>query len=192
MFVRNWMSAPAVVIPPVVPADAALGFMEKRQIRRVPVVDEGRLVGIVTRSDLESTLGRGRDGRRGKSLSVSDLMTPDPVTVAPDDTLEAAAETMLRKKVSGLPVVDGERVAGIITESDLFRALCQILGIGERGARIVMSVPDDEDLFARISSRLGGLAVRSLATFHDARHRRWDVVLRARGRVPGALGKVAT
>src|SRR5262245_8428335 len=172
MFVRTWMSAPAVVVPPVAPAHAALGFMEKRKIRRLPVVENGRLVGIVTRADLEGA----------KDRKVEDAMTRAPLTVGPDDTLERAAATMFRNKVSGLPVVEEGRVVGILTESDLFRALCRMLGFGEKGARVVMSVEDDEDLLARIKKRLSGLAMRSLVTVHDPKHNRWDVVLRVRGR----------
>jgi predicted transcriptional regulator len=173
MFVRAWMSAPAVVVPPVAPAHATLGFMEKRKIRRMPVVEDGRLVGIVTMGDL-------RSARRDDA--VRDVMSSAPLTVAPDETLERAAGLMLEKKVSGLPVVEEGRVVGIITESDLFRALCEMLGIGERGARVVMSVDEGDDLLGRIRKRAGGLALRSLVTVHDRRHKRWDVVLRVRGR----------
>ena len=182
MFVRNWMSAPAVVIPPVVPVAAALGFMERRQIRRLPVVDYGRLVGIVTRNDLVAAIGRGRPDRRTGEKAVDELMAKKPITVHPEETLERAAEIMLRNRISGLPVVDEERVVGIITESDVFRALCRMLGIGEKGARVVMSVKDDQDLFAVVKKRLNGLGMRSLATVHDAELGRWDVVVRARGR----------
>lgn len=188
MFVRNWMSAPAVVIPPVVPAGSALSFMEKRQIRRLPVVEDGCLLGIVTRSDLLAALGKDKMKRRGEERSVDEIMTKKPLTVEQEDTLERAAGLMLQKKVSGLPVVDGDRVVGIITESDVFRALCQILGVGEKGARVIMSVKDDEDLFAAVKKRLNGLGMRSLATYHNPALGQWEVVIRARGRVPARQG----
>ena len=95
MFVHNWMSAPAVVIPPVVPAEAALGFMDRRQIRRLPVVDDGRLVGIVTRSDLMAALGKGLKKNRVGGLMVDDIMSRKPLTVLQEETLERAAEIML-------------------------------------------------------------------------------------------------
>jgi acetoin utilization protein AcuB len=186
MFVRNWMSSPAIVISPVVPAGSALSFMEKRGIRRLPVVEDGRLLGIVTRSDLLAALGKDKAKRQGEERSVDEIMTKKPLTVEQEETLERAAELMLKEKISGLPVVDGSRVVGIITESDVFRALCQILGVGEKGARVVMSVKDDEDVLSAVRKRLTGLGMRSLATYHNPSLGRWEVVVRVRGRVAGA------
>jgi acetoin utilization protein AcuB len=183
MFVRNWMSAPAITIPPVVPASAALGLMEKRKIRRLPVVEDGKLMGIVTQSDLVGSLGKGRKALINEDLSVADVMTRKPITVGQDDTLEEAAHIMITEKISGVPVMEGDRLSGIITESDLFRALCGMLGFGEKGARIIMTVRDETDLLQSIHGRLNGLAVRSLVTVHDPKREVWDVVMRVRGRL---------
>jgi acetoin utilization protein AcuB len=179
MFVRNWMSAPAVVLPPEVTASAALAFMEKRKVRRVPVVKDGRLVGMVTKSDL---LGAGSKPHVSGVTTIAHVMAPKPLTIQEEATLETAAQLMLSKKISGVPVMDGDKVVGVITESDLFRALCGMLGIGEKGARVQMTVRDDADLLQNIRGRLNGLAVRSLVTVHDASRNAWDVVMRVRGR----------
>ncbi|MBI3854410.1 MAG: CBS domain-containing protein [Planctomycetes bacterium] len=179
MFVRNWMSAPVISLPPGATASAALAFMEKRKIRRVPVVKDGKLVGIVTKSDLQ---GAGQKHAVHQVTTVANIMTPKPATVEGEDTLETAAQLMLAKKISGLPVLDGGELVGILTESDLFRALCGMLGIGERGARVTMSVKEDEDLLGQLRGRLNGLAVRSLVTLHDPGRKMWDVVMRVRGR----------
>lgn len=177
MFVRNWMSAPAIALPPEVTASAALAFLEKRRIRRVPVVEDGKLLGIVTKSDL---LGTGK--KHSSVTTIANVMTRNPRTVQQEETLETAASLMLNEKISGLPVLDGDRLVGIITESDLFRALCGMLGIGERGARVIMTVRDDADLLQSVRGRLNGLAVRSLVTVHDPKRNVWDVVMRVRGR----------
>jgi len=179
MFVRDRMCAPAIVIGPDTTAALALDFMEKRRIRRLPVVRDGRLVGIITKSDL---LAGARKSGAGPVKTVAQLMTPKPFTVQRDDTLETAAELMMTRKVSGLPVMDGDQVVGVLTESDLFRALCQMLGFGERGARVVMSFKDDQDVLETIRGRLRKMSVRSLVTAHDAKRGMWDVVLRVRGR----------
>lgn len=179
MFVRDWMSAPAITIGPKVTASAALAFLEKRKVRRAPVLEDGKLLGIVTKSDL---LGGGTHHAVHGITTIANVMTRQPLTVQQDDTLETAAQLMLAKKISGVPVLDGDRVIGIITESDLFRALCGMLGIGERGARVQMTVADNADLLQGIRGRLNGLAVRSLVTVHDPKRNVWDVVMRVRGR----------
>lgn len=179
MFVRDRMTAPAIVIGPEATAASALAFLEKRKIRRLPVVQDGKLVGIVTKSDLQAA---GRKIAAGAVTTVAHVMTPKPVTVQPDETLEAAAGLLMTWKVSGLPVMDGDRVVGILTESDLFRALCEMLGFGEKGARVVLSVDDKQDLLDAIRRRLNRVSVRSLVTVHDARRSVWDIVMRVRGR----------
>jgi acetoin utilization protein AcuB len=180
VFVRNWMSSPVVTIPSTSSGEEALGLMAKKKVRRLPVVKGGRLMGIVTLSDLHA------EGR--SEASVEDAMTKDPLTVAPEETLERAAKIMIEKKISGIPVVDEDgQVAGIITESDVFRALCELLGVNEKGARVVFTVPEDGDLLETLRRRLGGLVPRSLATFHNARTGGWEVVTRVRGRAAPAL-----
>jgi acetoin utilization protein AcuB len=186
MFVRNWMSAPAIGLPPEVTASVALAFMEKRRIRRVPVVEDGRLLGIVTKSDL---LGTAK--KHAAVTTIANVMTRKPFAVQQEDTLEAAASLMLKEKISGLPVLDGDRLVGVITESDLFRALCGMLGIGEKGARVVMTVRDDADLLETVESRLQGLAVRSLVTVHDPKRNVWDVMMRVRGRAAASKNAAA-
>lgn len=182
MYVRNWMTSPALGTEPDETLEAALDAMKRRSVRRLPVLDDGKLVGIVTQSDLVAELGRGTSRRKKAAATVSSVMARQPLTVAPADTLEAAAELMHRRKISGMPVVEDGRLVGVITESDVFRALMAMLGIGERGARIVMSVKDNGNLLDAIAARLKGLSVRSLVTVHDAEHGRWDVTIRVRGR----------
>ena len=180
MFVRNWMSSPAIPLGPDVTASAALAFMEKRRVRRLPVVQDGKLVGIVTKSDL---MGAGRQHAVSRVTTLSNIMTRNPLTVQVEDTLEAAALLMMSKKISGVPVMEGGELVGIITESDLFRALSGMLGIGEKGARVILTVPEDADLLQSIRSRLNDLTVRSLVTVHDPKRKVWDVVMRVRGRL---------
>ena len=177
MFVRNWMSAPAIALTPGVTASAALAFMENRKVRRLPVIEDGRLLGIVTKSDL---LGTAK--KHAAVTTIANVMTRKPFAVQQEETLETAASLMLKEKISGLPVLDGDRLVGVITESDLFRALCGMLGIGEKGARVVMTVRDDADLLETIEGRLKGLGVRSLVTVHDPKRNVWDVMMRVRGR----------
>ena len=131
--VRDWMSPDVVTITPDMTLPEAHRLMTDNQIRRLPVMENGRLVGIVTRGDV-----RGASASDATSLSiwelqyliarikVKEIMTPDPITISQDATIGEAAQVMLDHKVSGLPVVDGEgKLAGIITESDIFRIVVQ-------------------------------------------------------------------
>jgi CBS domain-containing protein len=131
MLVKDWMSSPAQVVDPDTCVADAYNIMMQRGIRRLPVVDGGRLVGIVTLGDL-------REARPSSAtslsiyelhymlakLTVGHVMTHTPYTVAATTPIQHAASIMLNHKVSGLPVVDDDgMLAGIITETDIFRML---------------------------------------------------------------------
>lgn len=131
--VKEWMTPDPVVIGPDTTLPEAHRLMMENSIRRLPVVEDGRLVGIVTLGDV-----RGAEPSGATSLSiwevnyllarlkVDEIMTPRPFTISEDATLGEAAQMMLNYKVSGLPVVAGDgRVVGIITESDIFRMVVQ-------------------------------------------------------------------
>ncbi len=134
MLVREWMTASPIVARARMSAQEALQLMELRKVRRLPVEDEGRLVGIVTKTDIQSKLGPFPLSWRRLKLHVTDVMTREPVSVGPEDPLNRVAELMLAHKISGVPVVEGSKIVGIVTESDVFRALCEALGILDRAA----------------------------------------------------------
>jgi len=184
MFVRDWMTSPAVTVDIGTPAASAFALMNLRGIRRLPVLDDGRLAGIVTRTDLTNLFGPGIPGRRGMNKLVVEIMKKHPFTISPDDTIETAARIMLRKKFSGLPVIDHGRVVGVITESDLFRGLCRMLGVDGRGARVAVTLPDDRALVDFLSNRLADFEIQNLVTVPRADEGGWNVVMRVRGRVP--------
>ena len=133
MLVREWMTSSPVVARARMSAQEALQLMELSKVRRLPVEDDGRLVGIVTKTDIQSKLGPFPLSWRRLKLHVTDVMTRDPVSAGPDDPLTRVAELMLAHKISGVPVVEGGKIVGIVTESDVFRAFCEALGILERG-----------------------------------------------------------
>ena len=184
MFVRSWMSCPAVVLPGATPIPDALEYMAIRKIRRIPVIQEGALAGIVTRSDLQAIAARHDWAGRTTRITLADVMKTPVLTVAPDDTLELASKIMLDNDVSGLPVMDGGRLLGMITESDVFEAFNEIMGTAESGARIVMTVPADAQLLDSLRRRLKGLSIRSLATYRSEDGGAWEVVVRVCGRKP--------
>jgi acetoin utilization protein AcuB len=135
MFVREWMTSPAVSVPPDMEALVALDRMTSRGFRRLPVEQEGNLVGIVTRGDLEAKLGWDRLAWRRLGRRVEDAMTPNPYTVEPGDPLEKAVELMLHNGIGGIPVLENRKLVGIVTETDVYRAFVQAMAHESAGAR---------------------------------------------------------
>jgi CBS domain-containing protein len=137
------MTPNPVTAPPDMSLPDALQVMKQHNIRRLPVMERGKLVGIVTRGDL-----RGAQPSEATSLSIFELhylvgritldqiMTSDLITVSASTTIREAAQLMLQHKVAGLPVLDEahEQLIGIITESDIFR---MVVGMWEREAEAV-------------------------------------------------------
>ncbi len=126
--VQEWMTPNPVTCPSNTSLPDVHKLMTERKIRRLLVVDDGQLVGIITRGDV-----RGAEPSGATTLSIYELnyllakltvdhiMTRHPVTVTADTPIYAAAGLMLENKIAGLPVLSGGRVIGIITESDIFR-----------------------------------------------------------------------
>lgn len=125
MMVREWMTAPAIAVPTDMEAAAAIVRLTELKLRRLPVEHNGKLVGIVTRGDLEAKLGWDRMMWRRLGRRVEDAMTPNPYTVAPEDPLEKAVDLMLHHRIGGIPVAENGKLVGIVTETDVFRAFLQ-------------------------------------------------------------------
>lgn len=128
--VKDWMTPDPITIGPATTLPEANRLMKECNIRRLPVVDNGRLVGIVTLGDIReaspssaTSLSIYELNYLISRLTVGQIMTRDPISVAPETSIEAAARLMLEHKIGSLPVVDDARVVGIITESDIFRLL---------------------------------------------------------------------
>ncbi|MCS7059663.1 MAG: CBS domain-containing protein [Anaerolineae bacterium] len=131
--VRDWMTPNPVTVGPKTTLPEAHKIMKERKFRRLPVVDDaGRLVGIVTLSDVReaspspaTTLSIFELNYLLAQLTVDKIMTHEVVTVAPDATIRDAANLMLKHEVGALPVMEHGKLVGIITESDIFRVIVQ-------------------------------------------------------------------
>lgn len=127
--VKDWMTSKVITITPDTSLPDAHRLMDDHNIRRLPVEQHGRLVGIVTRGDVRgaepsdaSSLNIWEMNYLLSKLTIDKIMTKNPITIGPEATIEQAARLMLEEKVSGLPVVDDQgSIVGIITESDIFR-----------------------------------------------------------------------
>ena len=166
MFVGDCMSAPAITITPETPLQDALNLMHEHRFRRLPVVDEqGRLVGIVSERDLLYASPPPTTLLSGHSLNhllaesqAKQIMAREVIATTPGTFVEDAARLIVENKVGGLPVVDeDERVIGVITETDIFRAFIELYRAGHGGLYLVLKAPDRTGLMAELSKAVLGL-----------------------------------
>ena len=126
--VRDIMTRDPIILGRNDTLDLAEDIMNLRRIRHMPVVDEGSIVGIVSqrdlfRSALVTALGFGRKTQTAviKTIKIKEIMTEHVITISPDVSVKEAARVMIDKKIGCLPVVDGENLVGLLTETDILR-----------------------------------------------------------------------
>ncbi len=144
MLVAKRMSHPVVTVPSDMPIHDALQLMRQESIRRLPVVNpQGKMIGIVSERDLlhaepsdVTSLSVWELNYLLARITVDEVMTRDVITVHEDTPIEEAARIMADHKIGGLPVLRGEELVGIITETDLFKIFLELLGAREPGVRI--------------------------------------------------------
>lgn len=161
MFVGERMSKPVITIPPEMLVAEALNLMKKEHIRRVPVVKENKLVGIVSDADLfnaapssVSTVSVWEMNYLFGKITVNDVMTRNVMTVTEDAPIEQAARIMADNKIGGLPVMRDGQVVGIITETDLFKLFLELLGAREMGVRATMLLEDKPGQLAKVTESI--------------------------------------
>jgi acetoin utilization protein AcuB len=150
MLVEYWMKKNVITIDASDSMLDATKIMKEHGIRHLPVLRKGKLVGILTDRDLKkaspseaTTLEVHELLYLLANIKVEEIMTKNPFTVPADYTVEEAAEILLTNKISGLPVVNGEgNVVGTITETDIFKVLIALTGIGKRGIQFGLLIED--------------------------------------------------
>jgi len=150
MFVSKWMTPNVITVDKNESLGTALRLMRENRIRRLPVVSGGKLVGIVSDRDLKGALPSRATSLDVwelhaliDKLKVSEIMTKNVVTTKPGATIERVAMIMMERKIEGLPVLDAKGgLVGIVTEGDVFRALTEVTGVGQKTTRISLVLPD--------------------------------------------------
>ena len=166
MLVGERMSSPVVSIPANTPINEALNLMRKEHIRRMPVMQNDKLVGIISDHDLlnaspspATSLSIWEMNYLLSKITVKDVMTKDVITVSVSTPIEEAARIMADSKIGGLPVMRGDQVVGIITETDLFKIFVEMMGAREEGIRVTVLVPEKHGELAELTqaiSQIGG------------------------------------
>lgn len=130
MRVREVMSGAVLSVTPETPVAETRRLMQRERIRHVLVLDGGRLAGIVTDRDIRltlpspaTTLSVWEMNDLLMKLTAAEIMTSPVITIAPDREVHEAAQLMIDHKIGALPVLEGGRLVGIVTETDLLRAL---------------------------------------------------------------------
>jgi acetoin utilization protein AcuB len=182
LLVRDWMTRKLVTLSPEASVGEALTLCRERRIRHIPILEEGRLVGIVSDRDLRDASPALGDAERASALQeirVGDVMTREVSTADPQDSIENVAQEMYELKIGSLPVVaeapvvdEGlavaeEELLGIVTSSDVMRALVTLAGLPEPGCRIEVRAPNREGILAEVAGKIQDLGVDIFSVLSD-------------------------
>jgi len=169
MFVGMRMTRTPITVTPEDTLLRAGDLLRENRIHHLPVVTKGNLVGIVTGSDLRNfALKKAAAADAGVAMvaghTIGEIMTRDVITVSPGDTIEDALLLLHRRRFGALPVVEGERLVGIITKADILAAFIDTLRIEEIGVRIEVILPQSTKAIQKMIETLGAmdLEVKSL------------------------------
>ncbi|MGE5225472.1 MAG: cyclic nucleotide-binding/CBS domain-containing protein [Planctomycetaceae bacterium] len=132
--IRDVMEIELVTVAPTTMMIEAAGAMSSARVGSVLVLDEGRLVGILTERDILGAFERSR-ADPARVSPVSACMTPDPQTIAADATVGQALDQMLSGGFRHLPVLDGEALVGVVSMRDLARSISKDPTLGREGGR---------------------------------------------------------
>lgn len=149
----------------------AFELMKSKKIRHIPVLDGGKLVGIITNTDLRQVLIPSKsEGAEqtyyftSKFSTVGEIMTKGTITVTPQTDVEEAATLLQHYKIGGLPVVEGDKLVGMITGTDILKVFIEIMGVIKYSSRVDVALGEDAEAFQNVSKiiRENGAAIISV------------------------------
>lgn len=150
MLVKGWMTSDVMTIDEDTSMMKASQIMKENNVRRLPVMHKGKLVGMVTDRDIKeaspskaTTLDVHELYYLLSELKVKDIMSKNIISIGPEDTVEKAAVKMLEHRISGLPVVNEKgKLVGMITQGDVFKVLVSLTGIYRGGIQFAFNLED--------------------------------------------------
>ncbi len=151
MRVKDFMKTNVITVPSSTSVYDAFKIMKENQIKRLPIVDNGKLVGIVSRRGLKeatpskaTTLSVYELNYLLSKMTVKDVMHKKVITIPPDFSFEAAAYTMHKYQIGGLPVTEGKKLVGYISSNDLFDIMVKMNGLDVEASRVTVEVEEDK------------------------------------------------
>ncbi|MBO4881014.1 MAG: CBS domain-containing protein [Firmicutes bacterium] len=177
MFVKDKMTRDPYTIQVSASINTLIGLMRDKKLRKVPVLDGEKLVGIVTDRDIErvspskaTSLSVYEINYLLSKITVADAMVSDVITCSPDDYIEDAALLMRENRINSLLVMENGKLVGIVTDSDLFDALIDMMGGRTKGNKFILRVPNEPGVLTRISGIIAADGTNiSRFTMTDAR-----------------------
>jgi acetoin utilization protein AcuB len=173
MLVQDVMETKLFTVAPETTLSEALRLTGQRRIRHLPVLDGDRLVGIVSDRDLKRAMASPATSRETRELRylldrlrVRELMTAAVITIGALSPIEDAARLMVLEKIGALPVTDGERLVGLVTETDVLRLFVRVMGAGEPSSRLDVLLGDRPHALAEVVQAVeaAGADISSLVT----------------------------
>lgn len=186
MFVKLRMTTNPFTVGPENTVPEALALMEERRVRHLPVVEGGRVVGVLSKGDIAAAMpskatsfSAGEVTYLVNKLKVGKVMSRNPKTIGPDALLEEAALVMRDNKIEMLPVVDGGRLVGVVTESAILDSFIDILGFRDRGTRLWIEATDAPGVLSNLTGIMArhGANIIHLAVFRGEGLERATVVV---------------
>lgn len=186
MYVKNRMTKDPITIVANAPISDAVALMKEKNLKRVPVLEGDKVVGVLTQSDIQrvsptkaTSLSIFEINYLLSKLTVKEAMTKSPVTVESSSLLEEAAIIMREQRIGTLPVTEKGKLVGIITESDIFDAFIDLLGFKDVGSRITVEVQDVPGVMAHIAGiyKSFGINISHIAVYKE--NGTSDIVIRS-------------
>lgn len=177
MFVKNKMTANPFTISPDQTVPEAHEIMTVNGVKRLPVMKNGKLVGVVSKEDIlqaspsnATTFSMGEITYLLSKMKVSKIMNKNTITISSSALLEEAAILMRDNNVGFLPVVDDEKLVGIITETNIFDSFIELLGFREPGTRLTFEAKDEPGIMANLTGIIGefGANITHVAVYRGA------------------------
>lgn len=169
MLVQDIMQQPVITTEAHAPITEAYETMHQQEIRHLPVLEAGTLVGVITDRDIRFATSPFHPAPVQTDVPVAEVMAEDPVTAGPLDPIEEAAHLMRDQKIGCLPVLDGDELVGIVTGTDLLDALIRLTGLAKPGGRLAVSLRDEPGQLADLTARIAreGLDIRSVLSYYE-------------------------
>lgn len=176
MYVQQFMTSQVITVSPNESILNAMNTMKNKRINRLPVISGGKLVGLVTDGDLRAaspspvtSLSKFEMNELLSKVSIKDVAVKRVITCSPETLIEDAALLMRENNISTLPVMDGEKLVGIITHNNILDAYLDIMGVRSPGKRIVIETRDEVGIINDVTTiiRQFGVDITSLAVYHQ-------------------------